>query len=289
MNYYPNNTLTSYKTHFDTPLLLSEPHEAALSEIIFPAQWSNVQPDECVVILPLRTLKALREAKQSVENPRGDPRPTSYTIDWNKLSQDIDLEEVLEQVDDLTLEEREYDSDDETSEEVYGQEARNRHAFERGLPAFFPPTSLKLLDMFYSPTNIKEKIRSRAKRSADHIRRRERVRSLIPSAYAIRPIYTDDNEDFIEHINDTMKGTDIDGKSFLTASETDMFLYDRVTRKVTISVPANTIVVLSDHLANILGFGEKQYFKKNTAGVFMMDPFGDVYSVYVYTLSLIHI
>ena len=105
----------------------------------------------------------------------------------------------------------------------------------------------------------------------------------MPSAYAIEPIYTNKNKDLLEHLNKAMGGPDIDGRSYLKPKEKKMFSFDRVTRSVTISVPEDTIVVLSDHLANILGFGAQQYFKQDTRGDHMMDPFGDVYSVYVYT------
>ena len=46
MEYYPDNSLTSFRTHFDSPLLLPEAYEAALTEIILPTEWSNVHDDE---------------------------------------------------------------------------------------------------------------------------------------------------------------------------------------------------------------------------------------------------
>ena len=67
MNYYPNNTLTAFQTHFESPLLLSEDHEAALSEIILPTEWSNVLDDDSVTIVSLCTEAAVKEADEQLK------------------------------------------------------------------------------------------------------------------------------------------------------------------------------------------------------------------------------
>ena len=40
---------------------------------------------------------------------------------------------------------------------------------------------------------------------------------------------------------------------------------------------------ITEHLAHMLGFGAKTFFTRTMTHVYTMDPFGDVYSVYVYT------
>ena len=68
MEYYPNNTLASFQTHFETPLtlIMSEDHEVALSEILLPTEWSNMRDDDMVMVVPLRTKRALAEAKRAL-------------------------------------------------------------------------------------------------------------------------------------------------------------------------------------------------------------------------------
>ncbi len=46
MKFYPNNTLTSYTTHLQTPISLSGDWEVGLVEIQYPYSWYNLQNNE---------------------------------------------------------------------------------------------------------------------------------------------------------------------------------------------------------------------------------------------------
>ena len=84
--YYPNNTLTEFRTHLVQLLNLEVPYEVALSEITLPTQWECLQTKQQVVIIALRSVYSLVEIKaqkQWLNRVSEDlfPEPIS-DVDW---------------------------------------------------------------------------------------------------------------------------------------------------------------------------------------------------------------
>ena len=50
MSYYPNNTLTNYKTKLASDVALQGEWEVGLSEIIFPKNWLNLREDQMLEV-----------------------------------------------------------------------------------------------------------------------------------------------------------------------------------------------------------------------------------------------
>ena len=88
--------------------------------------------------------------------------------------------------------------------------------------------------------------------------------------FHVPPFFTTTNAEFVKYLNSITRG-ELGHK---------VFYYDPMTRCVTVHVPPNHVVFVTDHLAHILGFKKKTYFADTrTTADYIMDPFGDVYSV----------
>ena len=89
-----NNTLSSFKTHFENPLTMREDQEVALSEIILPTEWSNVRDDDMVMVVPMRTKTALVEAKR-VFAKRTFKKDKDPEINWSTVDRVINLQKII--------------------------------------------------------------------------------------------------------------------------------------------------------------------------------------------------
>lgn len=281
MDYYPRNTLTSFRTHFESPLLLTEDHEAALSEIILPTEWSNVRDDDLIMIVPLRTKNSLAEARR-VFNEKRNTKKTPE-VDWNTVDRVMNLQKIVKSVNPLTPEEENFV--ERTTPEMLEKdlEAQLSKPGRRKNKSKYVKLSLdnELMKRHLSTSWKRRKLRSLAQDMILDMERETRVRTLLPNMFPVPPIFTEDNALFVARLNDLLSNN-LGGHNFLKQAK-QVFSYDPMTRRVTITVPRHTCVLLTEHLSHILGFGVKTHFVTSTTGVYIMDPFGDVYSVYVYT------
>ena len=277
MDYYPDNTLASFRTRFESPLSLQEDHEVALSEIILPTTWSNVRDDDLIIVVPLRTKHALTEAKRAFstkEKHHATKIRRIPDIEWSTVDKGMNLKELLESSNSLTKDEEHY------RPETVNEKEEEEEANNKTRPLRYTHNASHKRRSYVSVSGRRRKLRSEAQQLIDRVERKTRVRTLPPNIFPVPPIVTASNEDFVARLN-TLLANDLDGSNFLRLKK--LFHYDRLTRRVTIKVPRHGCVLVSAHLAHVLGFGSKTYFTKTSEGDFVMDPFGDVYSVYVYT------
>ena len=295
MDYYPDNTLASFKTHFESPLSLQEDHEVALSEIILPTTWSNVRDDDLIVVVPLRTKSALTEAKRAFSTKeKHDSQKTLRRIpdiEWSTVDKGMNLKALLESGDPLTEDEEHYRpatakeraEQEETLWKLWEQEREANVVVRHNAgPLRYTQNDAARNRRFgrVSASGRRRKLRNTAKRLIDRVESKTRVRTLPPNIFPVPPIVTGSNADFVGHLN-ALLANELDGSNFLRTKK--LFHYDRLTRRVTIKVPRHGCVLVSEHLAHVLGFGSRTYFTETSVGDFVMDVFGDVYSVYVYT------
>ena len=286
MDYYPDNTLASFRTRFESPLSLQEDHEVALSEIILPTTWSNVRDDDLIMVVPLRTKHALTEAKRAFstkEKHHATKTRRIPDIEWSTVDRGMNLKELMESNNPLTKDEEHYRP--ETEEELrerLGESVvvRRKHNNKTGPLRYTHNAAHQRRSSYVSASGRRRKLRSVAQQLIERVEKKTRVRTLPPNIFPVPAIVTDSNEDFVAHLN-TLLANDLDGSNFLRLKK--LFHYDRLTRRVTIKVPRHGCVLVSEHLAHVLGFGSKTYFTKSSEGDFVMDPFGDAYSIYVYT------
>ena len=138
--------------------------------------------------------------------------------------------------------------------------------------------------LFRPSLNIDARSRKARDTSEDLVKQMERdieVRAMADNLFVVPPIITGDNQVFIDRLNAIFSKSE-NGFRILRENR-KIFFYQPTTKRVTIYVPHHTCILITPHLANILGFGEKTRFTFTTTAVYNMDPYGDVYTVFVYT------
>ena len=282
MEYYPDNSLTSFRTHFDSPLLLPEAYEAALTEIILPTEWSNVHDDDMIIVVPLRTRRALLEAEDFLKGKKLSER-RDPAVDWKEMKDTIGLNNLFfsdENPRPLSEKEESYVTVEEMSDT--SEEQRLKPETKRFKREVDLRQTNAVYKQFLSPSVKKKAISDQAEHMIKKLEKDEEVGTLMPNIFKIAPIFTGSNHTLVQRLSHTLRDARLERASFLL-EPTAIFSYDSETRRVSIKPPRHCAVLLTQHLATVLGFGEKTSFTSPTTGAYMMDVFGDVHSVYVYT------
>ena len=126
---------------------------------------------------------------------------------------------------------------------------------------------------FLSTSNKKAKMSTMAQTMVEQMEKKMCVRSFLPNIFPVPPIFRGNNPHSIQRLNLLLLDK-LAGENFLLNTKA-VFSYYSLTRRVTINVPRHTCILITQHLAHILGFGEKTHFVATSTGVFIMDPFTD--------------
>ena len=280
MEYYPDNSLTSFRTHFDSPLLLPEAYEAALTEIILPTEWTNVHDDDLIIVVPLRTKGSLEEAIQVLKETKFSEGKKPQ-VDWKRMKNANGLSKLTFSSDfPLSWKEASYVTVEEISDTSEEQQLKpETKRFKREVDLRQTNAVYK---QFLSPAVKKKTISHQARQMIEKMEKDMGVRSFMPNIFEIPPIFTGSNHTLIERLSETLRDDRLEGDSFLL-KPMRILSYDAKTKRVTIKPPRHCAVLLTPHLACVLGFGEKTCFASPTTGAYSMDVYGDVHSVYIYT------
>ena len=133
MNYYPDNTLTAFRTHLIQPVRVQTGHEVALSEISVPTQWSCTLKTDIMMLCVLRDEKSESEQHFHYLYTQGELKTDSLPpmdLKWGIIPKDyysaneydggrflIPLEEESRNTDEDENEEDENEEEEEEEEE----------------------------------------------------------------------------------------------------------------------------------------------------------------------------
>ena len=85
MEYFPDNTLASFRVKLGKPLILEGQYDVALTEIIYPHRRLTVQPSEATVTIEMTTPK--KKKKKQSKKQQKKPAPQI----WDVVDDRIDL------------------------------------------------------------------------------------------------------------------------------------------------------------------------------------------------------
>lgn len=271
--YYPNNTLTTYRTHLATPIQVEIEHEVALSEIAVPTEWSCVTKYDKIILVILRSLYSNAEANYQRTN-----NLKTSDVDWTYIPEAL-----------TTYEPDAYD----------GGRPRGLDESKIG------PDEIQHLDIpaVIKSVNAYDKIHPSESKDGKPLLFFDMDASVFSLAFRMQQTITKqvhypleypglykDNAAFVEDLNDLMLA-DVEPKdnNFLTEAfrkdpaRNKIIRYIASSGRTIIKPPRHCVLRLTANLAHILGFEQQTAFFAETKSPVSMDVFGDIHSLYVYS------
>lgn len=276
--YYPNNTLTEYRTHLVQPLNFEDSHEVALTEIAVPTQWSCLPENEYFMIVALRSVYSLLEVdlfqewkkkKNKKDNtPTPPPPPPPTDVDWTTVNLPLNA-----------YREDEYDggrSPDNTDLQSIRATDSNYWRF------------LKKQDLL-EKTKAYDKIHKVEYFSMlESVTKPADQKMLMWNSFKIdHPLTFKNNNGLVDYLNtlyeeEVEKGNCFLSKKYLNKSTKKIFTIQKGSDMVSITPPRHCAIKLTPALAYLLGFPDQTGFYWPTKSPTTMDVFGDSLSIYVY-------
>lgn len=268
--YYPNNTLTEFRTHLVEPLNFEIPHEVALSEITFPTQWECLPKHQQIVIVALRSEYSLTEVTMQqawLQKPASEPTPQPITdVNWARVH-----------IEKFAYKANEFDG---------GRSALDAHG-----------STIQYTDSnFWSFVKRQEVLRNLDNFTNTHeFNFYNMIKNIcIPvnqkmmqwNKYLLDyPLIFKNNNAIVDYLNDLIASEVKGGQTFLQNTYIDskkIFTFKKGCDMVEITPPRHCAISLTPELAKLLGFADQYMFYWKTKSTLAMDVFGDIYSIYVY-------
>lgn len=302
--YYPQNTLTEYRTHLATPLIFETSTEVALSEISVPTVWSSTVKNDSICIILLRSKDALEEWKcvrngeninsegQCILEMENQPDIVSDTkkidINWSEMSENIPEYGEFETDGGSGLKHKTINVD------VGDTDGDGVTNFEEH----------QVLTTFSAPPKNKEDIYINLWRTMVELEKRgidftneSEIKHLISTGTNQQILRTKFNNleypgvfktsrSLINYLNDLVVQTPKNKKHMFTDyfnKNHKIFKLDKWSNCVILEPPKYCAVFLSANLAHLLGFGNGQSFLNRQISPASIDLYGDIHSMYVYS------